>query len=672
VSTDAIIEARSLVDSDGQVRLAAFLALAEMPPSAEAASAIAAAIGHPENASDRWIPDAMTSAAAQHEEHFLAALASLRGKAAGQAVLAIIATRVAEHHARGDSSESTAGIVASLAKAERPVVDSVITGLEKGWGGNKSLVDPGKLAESIVPVLEKLSPENKGKLVSLANRWRVEGLEKFTTQIASGYLEVASDGKRSDSDRASAARQLVEFLRRDDETVDNVIGLIQPTISFELSKGLLAAISASQSPRVGTAIVEAAGGMTPAVKREAQLVLLKQREWTRAFLEGAKSGDIDISLLTLDQKQALARHPDKDIRATAKTVLAASGELPNPDRQKVIDEVLAALAKKSGDAKKGKESFTKVCAKCHTHSGEGTKIGPDLTGVAVHPASELAVHILDPSRSVEGNYRQYTVVTTKGRTLTGMLASETKTSIEIFDAEGKKTIVLREDIARLDGSRLSLMPAGFEKEIGIDGLVDLLAFLTKRGKYLPLPLDKAATIVTTKGMFYTEASRHERIVFKDWKPKTFDGIPFHLVDPQGERVPNAIMLHSPNGTVSSRMPKSAVVACNATARVIHLLSGVSGWGWQGGDRRTISMVVRLHYADGKREDHKLIDGVHFSDYIRKIEVPGSKLAFMINGRQLRYLAIYPKRAAKIRDIEFVKGRDRTAPIVMSVTLESAD
>jgi len=121
-----------------------------------------------------------------------------------------------------------------------------------------------------------------------------------------------------------------------------------------------------------------------------------------------------------------------------------------------------------------------------------------------------------------------------------------------------------------------------------------------------------------------------------------------------------------------RMPKRVVLSCNSAAKAIHLLSGVSGWGSQGGDRKTVSMVVRLHYADGQREEHKLIDGVHFADYIRRIDVPGSKLAFILKGRQLRYLAVYPKRAEKIREIELLKGRDRTAPIVMSVTVESAE
>jgi len=84
-----------------------------------------------------------------------------------------------------------------------------------------------------------------------------------------------------------------------------------------------------------------------------------------------------------------------------------------------------------GDASKGKLVFKEQCAKCHTHSGEGGKVGPDLTGMAAHPKSELLVNILDPSRSVEGNFVQYSLLMTDGRVLNGILASESKTSVEL-------------------------------------------------------------------------------------------------------------------------------------------------------------------------------------------------------------------------------------------------
>ena len=81
------------------------------------------------------------------------------------------------------------------------------------------------------------------------------------------------------------------------------------------------------------------------------------------------------------------------------------------------------------------------------------------------------------------------------------------------------------------------------------------------------------------------------------------------------------------------------------------------------------MIVRILYADGKTEEHKLLNGVHFADYIRRVEVPESKFAFALRGQQIRYLAIAPKRQEKIHTLTLLTGSDNTAPIVMAVTVE---
>ncbi len=321
---------------------------------------------------------------------------------------------------------------------------------------------------------------------------------------------------------------------------------------------------------------------------------------------------------------------------------------------------------------RGKEVFKQQCLKCHTHSGEGGKVGPDLTGMAAHPRAELLIHVLDPSRSVEGNFVQYNVATSEGQVFTGLLASETKTTVEILDAEGKSHVLQRADVEELRASKKSLMPEGFEKQIPAESLTDLLAFLTARGKYLPLDLRGAVTAVSTRGMFYNEDAPLERLVFRDWSPKTFEGVPFHLIDPRGDRVKNAILLHGPDGTITSKMLKNVEIPCNAPARTIHILGGVGGWAFPYGEKGSVSMIVRLHYKGGQTEDHVLKNGVEVADYIREVDVPGSKLAFRLGGRQVRYLAIHPQKKDVIERIELVKGPDDTAPVVMAVTLEGEE
>jgi len=229
----------------------------------------------------------------------------------------------------------------------------------------------------------------------------------------------------------------------------------------------------------------------------------------------------------------------------------------------VLDQLLH-VTRKTGDVERGREVFKKTCAKCHKHGDIGEKIGPELTGFAVHPKDKILTEIIDPNRSVEGNYRLYTITTDSGRIYNGLLASETATAIELVDVEAKRHTILRQDIESMVATNKSLMPDGLEKEVKEAEFVDLLEFLTARGKFFSLPLEKVATVVTTKGMFYRADDNLERLVFPDWTPKTAFGVPFVLVDPKGDRVKNAVMLHSTNGTFPPTMPKAS--SCRAMRR----------------------------------------------------------------------------------------------------------
>src|SRR5262249_9398461 len=145
-----------------------------------------------------------------------------------------------------------------------------------------------------------------------------------------------------------------------------------------LASGLIDAVGRSEAPGVGALLTDRVGSLSPDVRRAALRSLLSQTEWTAALLDGVQRGKTRLDELALDQKQALASHPNRRIAGRARRLLAASG-LPDPDRQKVIDE-LAPVALKGGDASRGKLVYSQQCAKCHMHNGEGGKVGPDLSG----------------------------------------------------------------------------------------------------------------------------------------------------------------------------------------------------------------------------------------------------------------------------------------------------
>jgi hypothetical protein len=110
--------------------------------------------------------------------------------------------------------------------------------------------------------------------------------------------------------------------------------------------------------------------------------------------------------------------------------------------------------------------------------------------------------------------------------------------------------------------------------------------------------------------------------------------------------------------------------CKVSARAIHLLSGISGWGYPNTAQKEITMIVRLHYASGATEDHSFTNGVHFADYVRRVDVAGSKFAFEAEGgKQVRLLSLIPGNSSEIHRIEILKGNCRSAPVILAVTVE---
>ena len=576
---------------------------------------------------------------------------------------------IARIYAQNGGSDRLSSILAFCVQTHPNAAAATVTGLSSGWPAGKSpKLDP-RGEEAIAQLLVKLPPSSRGRLVKLATMWGVKGLDAQLGEITKAAFAIIASTKATDAERIEAAKQLIEFRPEDDEAVGKLLEVITPQASPALAMGILEALSASKAKAVGTGVVGKLKDLSPATRPTALRLVLGKPESAKAFLDAVEKGMLRFDMLPLDQRTALASHTDKSVAERARKLLDLGGGLPSPDRQKVIDE-LKSITIKTGDVANGKKIFTQHCAKCHKYAGEGTQIGPDLTGMAVHPKEHLIVDILDPSRSVEGNYKAYRVVTTDDRTIIGLLASESKTAVEIVDADGKRYPLSRDDIASLKETDKSLMPEGFEKVMKPEELGDLLEFITQKGKYVPIPLDRVATVITTKDMFFDAGGTAERLIFPDWKPKAFNGVPFLLVDPAQDSTKNAVMLYGPNGKIPPTMPKSVTLQCNTKAKAIHFLSGVSGWGFPAESRGTVSMIVRFTYEDGKTEDHELKNGVHFADYIRRVDVPESQFAFSLRGQQIRYFAVNPKRDAAVKTIELVKGPDHTAPVVMAITVET--
>ncbi len=667
----AIVQSRLVRDSDAQVQLAALMALADMPTDGRAGELLAALLVEGEMLRDLHLTDAIICAAAAHAVPFLTRLAGewdepVQGPGTRQAGVVRV---VAEHLARSQpNSAELEQLLTTLAGGDTTYARPLLGGLAAGWPHDRQLSLSTAGQRAVERILERLPPAQRGSLLRLASVWGSESLSEYLHEVSQSLLASIANDQAQPSRRVAAAAELITLAGGEPETVSDLMESITPQMPPVVASGVIRALAGATAESVASELIAVWPSLTPSMRDDALVVMLARPQSTRALLDAIAGGTIVADDLSLDQRQTLRSHPDREIRNAASKLLQATGGLVDADRQRVIDRYLVATHQ-TGDRLAGKQLFKKNCANCHQHSGEGTQIGPDLTGMAVHPKVELLVHILDPSRSVEGNFRRYTLLTTGGQVLTGMLAAESLSAVELIDAEGKRHSISREDLQQIAASKLSLMPAGFEQQMSVADMTDLLEFLTSKGRFVPLPLGSVATAISTKALFSEADNGPDQMVWSDWSPKEFQGVPFHLVDPQGKRRANMILLNGPRGTLPPSMPKQVALPCNMRIKSLHLLSGVSGWGFPASGGKTPSMIVRFHYEDGQTEDHALLNGVHFADYIRRVDVPESKFAFGLRGQQIRYLAVQPQRQVPILTVQLIKGDDDTAPIVMAITAE---
>ena len=128
------------------------------------------------------------------------------------------------------------------------------------------------------------------------------------------------------------------------------------------------------------------------------------------------------------------------------------------------------------DMSNGRKLFQKACATCHKMFGEGSDIGPDLTGSNRDSSEYLLDNIIDPSRIVPRGMRQVIFLIDDGRVITGVPIREDDHTVTIQTADSVKTID-KTTIERRRQQETSLMPEGLLENLSDQQVRDLFAFL---------------------------------------------------------------------------------------------------------------------------------------------------------------------------------------------------
>ena len=148
---------------------------------------------------------------------------------------------------------------------------------------------------------------------------------------------------------------------------------------------------------------------------------------------------------------------------------------PKEERNKAM----TALAGMKGNPSKGREVFVRMCIACHkVGNGEGQEFGPNLDKVATRwPRFKIVESMIDPNAEIEPKYLSTRIDTLDGKSVIGLLVSETKTETVIFDGKAKVTIKA-DDIDKKTQLKQSSMPEGQAGAMAPAEFLDLLEYLS--------------------------------------------------------------------------------------------------------------------------------------------------------------------------------------------------
>ncbi len=202
-------------------------------------------------------------------------------------------------------------------------------------------------------------------------------------------------------------------------------------------------------------------------------MLIADRDRVDLLLAAMRTGAVQAWTMDFWQKRDLVMHDDPAVRTAARQLLEE-----DPRQRAATIKRYAAALDLAGDAARGQQVFSRVCAVCHRlGTQDGGDLGPDLATVRHRPPLGLLGDILLPSQSIAQHYETYVVQRKSGGTEAGVLGAQTPDTITLRQGQGRTVTIRRTDIRSMTAAPQSSMPADLDKVVSPEEMADLLAYI---------------------------------------------------------------------------------------------------------------------------------------------------------------------------------------------------
>jgi putative membrane-bound dehydrogenase-like protein len=360
-----------------------------------------------------------------------------------------------------------AGLIKYMGDAELPDKQApVLAGIQDALAGLRELAEPDGWKDLYADLSMSPAAEVKSRSESLA--------VLFGNQKAIADLKARlADEKAEPAERIAA----IELLAR--RKLDGLAPALHSLLADPAVRGAaVRALAAFPDDATPAKIFAAYPKFNPQEKTDAIQTLVSRSPWAAKLLDAVEKNTIprtDVSLVAARQILALN---DKTLAARLDK---AWGKIQPASKERVAlmkkwKELLTTEVLKTADVSKGREVFARSCAACHKLFGEGTEVGPDLTGSQRANLDYLLENVLDPNAVVPREYQVTVFSLLDGRLVSGIIQKETPDGLTVRTAN-ETVVIPKGDLENRKSTNQSIMPEGLWDQLKPDEVKNLVAYL---------------------------------------------------------------------------------------------------------------------------------------------------------------------------------------------------
>lgn len=254
-------------------------------------------------------------------------------------------------------------------------------------------------------------------------------------------------------------------------------------VTIEAIRGL----ALYDAPDTPAHLINASGIYSPEARAEMINTLASRPAYAKFLLQATRQGRIRPSEISAFHARQIDAFGDEDLRSELVTVW---GEVraTAAEKKAQIEQLKRELQGQQfsvEELSQGRVVFNQVCASCHVLYGQGSNIGPDLTGSNRKQLDYLLENIIDPSASVGADFRAVLFSVDDGRILSGVVREQSERTVTIQTAQELITLE-RDQILESKPTPTSLMPDGLLQNLTPEQVRHLIAYLGS-SEQAPLP-----------------------------------------------------------------------------------------------------------------------------------------------------------------------------------------